>query len=91
MVDQSRQISGMTFAEEVEERVRREKIGLSITTSHTGELFTSQVEVRTWFYSTFREHLLWSGGESNGENVYHTWLPRTKDQAMLLKLRYGGQ
>ncbi len=92
MIELSRHLPGKTYDEEMIERKRRRDLGLEISTlfpegkSH----FESQTEVRAWFSRTFNEWLLWSHAMHKGNVSHHYWLPRTKDQAMLLKLRFGG-
>jgi len=90
MAEMSRHLSGKTFDEELEERARRKNEGLMVRTSHEDDHWKTQNEVRKWFSITFNEWLLWSHAVANDGLLHHFWLPRTKDQAMLLKLTFGG-
>ncbi len=92
MIELSRHIPGKTYEEELIERRRRRDLGLEISTLIPADMghLQSQAEVRFWFSQTFNVWLLWSHAEHKGGISHHFWLPRTKEQAMLLKLRFGG-
>jgi hypothetical protein len=89
----SRFIPGFTEEEELRERIYRINFGLRIRTEYNGREIShwqSQDAIRYWFFEMFRETLIWSHGRSRAGKHYHYWLPGTEDQAIALKLAWGG-